>query len=488
MRPWGVVIFLGAAITGGVALGQSAPTSTSAGPNIILLIADDLRADSFSCTGHPFVKTPAIDQLAAEGVIFENMFAITPLCAPSRATLLTGRQPYAVGVTHNGQELAPDTWTIARALRDAGYTTAYFGKYHLSRDESPPPGWDHWVAFQARAGGEGEGGEGDAYIDPTFNVNGRSVTQKGYSTDILADMAKRWIQSRQGGPFFLVLSLKSAHTPFVPPRRDERLFLRDEVPLPESYHDPILELPRWLRGDETAPPLVRAEQLASYLDSLHAPNGPALVTSAVRRYARVIPSIDDAVSKLRDEVAADGRLDQTAFLITSDNGFLFGEHGVFGKGMAYDPALRVPLIIRAPGAVEAGARRRQQVLTLDIAPTVLDLAGIAPPPTLEGRSLTPLLSRDDAPWRTDWLILSQSDRRSSPPRPQYLGVRTDRWKYVRYLEGGLEETLFDLQSDSAERRNLAGETRAAGTLQQLRERMRQLMQQGEFSPAFLEAY
>lgn len=450
-------------------------------PNIVMIVTDDLRYDFTGYAGHPLLKTPAIDRLAHEGVVFDNAYVITPLCAPSRATLLTGLRTYTHGIVRNGMTLYASRPTIATRLHAAGYATALIGKFGLSDSSTPRPGFDHWVSFRTRD----EGGRGDTYVNPEFNVDGRVERSPGFSADALAKHATDWIQQPHDRPFFLLLALKTPHVPYLPPRRHAKLFVHDPIKLPDSYDDPPDNLPPLLRkigyGDH---PLCIGDPLRKQIESIR--NGRPKedpVSRFVRRYLKMIPSIDETVAKLREALENSGQLDHTVIIFTSDNGMLLGEKGIVGKELAYDPSIRVPLVMRLPGAAHNGRRVAQPVLNLDWAPTLLDLAGASAPIEMHGASLRPLLRGDARTWRRDWLMVSRAERGSD--RPDFLAVCSRDWKYIRYVRGALFEELFDLRSDPGERTNLVSKPSAAAQLEHMRTRMGQLLEQAGHDRAWM---
>jgi N-acetylglucosamine-6-sulfatase len=435
-------------------------------PAIVLIFADDQRYDTLGCTGHPFVRTPNLDRIAREGALFENAFVITPLCCPSRATVLSGLYTHGNGVSNNGMDLDYGTTRILpQYLQERGYATAFIGKIHLGYDARPRPGFDYWAALD-------ETDENGVHFDTRMNVNGVTTETSGFNADVLAGLAADWI-AKQDGPFFLLLSLKSPHNPLTPPERHAGLYADAEITLPPSFDDPVESLPAAVRQR------LRAQSAQEWMEG-YADRHDAF-RELLRSYARMIPAVDDAAGRIYETLARSGRLDRTAVIFSSDNGWIIGEHGISRKGLAYDPSIRVPLLVRYPPAVPAGSRLRQQALNLDLTPTVLDLAGVAAPPEMRGRSLLPLLGGDSAGWREDWLYVG-SYREDAAEHD--LAVRTDEWKYVRYTGGEPEEQLFHLAQDPHERTNLAADPAHAARLDALRARMRALMAREDVPPGW----
>jgi len=459
---WWLAIATGVALFGISAYpqGEGLPPRSEARPttpNIVLILSDDQRYDTLSAAGHPFIETPNIDRLAREGAMFDNSFVITSLCNPSRATLLTARYTHRTGITSNTPEPAKEPLpTVALRLKAAGYQTAFFGKYHLSESCEPRSGFDHWECL---AGHRGHG----AYENSRINVDGTVIRSNGYSTDVMAERASAWIAAHRAAPFFILLSLKNPHLPMKPPARHRDLFADSDISEPESYGDSTDKLPAYIRQKLVNQPIQQQLERIG--------GGDPLIEFS-REYARAIPCLDDAVGTIRAALETSGVLDDTLLIFTSDNGILLGEHGLMRKGLAYEESIRVPLIMRLPGRVPAGIRPKEPVLNVDVAATLLAAAGVLEGYDADGSDLLGLLAGSERNWRQDWLYLAPYPSNGSPP---LLALRGPRWKYVRYRRGPLEEQLFDLQSDRAERHDLAREPAAQETLVALRKRMRQEM-------------
>jgi N-acetylglucosamine-6-sulfatase len=471
-RPPAFLAGLAVLMAGGVLLGchpsppEGAPgpaarqdAAPSSPPSIVLIYADDLRADGLAVTGHPFVQTPHLDRLAAEGVVFDNALVVTPLCCPSRASLLTGQYTHLTHVSVNPADLDYDAVPfLPRLLQASGYATAFIGKYHLGRDGGKRPGFDHWVSYAGRGSGP--------YHDPELHVDGDEVSSvPGFSTDIMTDMAVQWIRARGDGPFFLLLSLKNPHTPYRPPARHQGLYEDVQVPIPASFQDPAAGLPEFLR----ATPHERG--MGRFLED---PVG------LWRAYSRMIPSLDESVGRIYRALQEEGILDRTALIFTSDHGHLLGEQGLVLKRTPYEPTVRVPLIVRHQRLFSPGTHLKPPVLNVDIAPTILGLAGAPVPPEMSGESLLPLARGEDDGWRNEALLM---DSYHPLKRPRFLVLRSTRWKYIRYLKGGIQEQLFDLLEDPEERHNRADDPALHDRLVAMRAGMRRSMER-EGVPAY----
>ena len=438
-------------------------------PNIVFILIDDLRWDELGIAGHPFIKTPHIDRIGREGARFRNAFMTTPLCSPSRASFLTGQYAHTHGITDNTDRSAASHQlvTFPRLLHDAGYETAFIGKWHMGNDETPRPGFDRWVSFK---------GQG-TYFNPSINEDGRSVQPSGYITDILSDYAVEFIRRRHDKPFLVYLAHKAIH-PEVTQNNDGSVDLsKSELFLPAERHQnlyegqPIRRRPNYGRAPADKPALQR--QIGNL-----PPLGAATATrdEAILGRQRSIAAIEEGVGEILKALKETGQLDNTVIVFTSDNGYFYGEHGLsVERRLAYEESIRMPLLIRYPKAVKAGTVRDELTLNIDLAPTLLELAGVTAPRAMEGRSLLPLLAGKRTDWRDSFLIEYYTD--TVFPRVSWMGykaVRHERWKYIQYLElNGMDE-LYDLKTDPYEMKNLIAEPGAAKALAGMKRELERL--------------
>jgi N-acetylglucosamine-6-sulfatase len=441
-------------------------------PNVVVVLMDDLRWDDLGCAGHPFVRTPHIDRIAREGASFRNAFATTPLCSPSRASFLTGRYAHAHGITDNTDRSAAShrLVTFPRLLRDAGYTTAFVGKWHMGLDDSPRPGFDHWVSVK---------GQG-AYSDPELNVDGARVQAKGYATDVFNERALAFLRRPHAKPFLLYLAHKAVHPSlaqradgsvsdpqggtFVPAERHKDLYAGAPVPRRPNAGKPPEGKPALLRRLGDLPPL-----------------GPKTGTDdeTVRNRLRMLMAAEEGVGQILKALEGAKRLDDTLVVFTSDHGYFYGEHGLsVERRLAYEEAVRIPLLMRYPPRIKPGTALDPLVLSIDLAPTVLELAGAPAPKDAHGRSLLPLLRGEAGGWRRSFLVEYFSD--AVFPRVRQMGyqaVRTERWKYIRYTElAGMDE-LYDLRADPYELKNVVGEPGAREALAGLKAELERLLRE-----------
>jgi len=411
---------------------------------------DDLRADALGCTGHPFVKTPGIDRIAREGALFRNGFVTTPLCFPSRASVLTGQYSHRHGIKRapDRARLGHKLVTFPLLLQRAGYATAFLGKWHLANDHVPPPGIERWVSFRE---------QGD-FVNPELLIDGARVKTPGYLTDLLTDHAVEFIRRPHAKPFLVFLSHKAVHAPWVPAERHKHLFTDIPVRRRASAND------NW----EGKPVLRRPGVTLN-------PNDTDVTTTDdnIRDQMRCLLAVDEGVQRIFAALEETRRLDHTLIVFTSDNGYFWGEHQLGGKHGAYEESIRVPLLMRHPQFAKPGTVLDGLVLNIDLAPTVLEAAGLPAPAEMQGRSLLPLL-RGEARTVRDAFLAEFYLGNGTPRFPTWQAVRDERWKYIRYV--GMEEMneLYDLKSDPQEMKNLIGDPRAKEQLRGMKARLARL--------------
>lgn len=438
-------------------------------PNIIFILVDDLRWDELGIAGHPFLKTPHIDRIGKEGAFFRNAFMTTPLCSPSRASFLTGKYAHTHGITDNVDRSVAShkLITFPLLLQQAGYATAFIGKWHMGNDDSPRPGFDRWVSFK---------GQG-SYLKAEINEDGRDVNPRGYITDILNGYAVEFIKQRHARPFLVYLAHKAIHPEvmqhgdgsinlaeaerFIPAERHRNLFVGKKIPRrPNAMQSPAGK-PALERTISNLPPL-----------------GPKTATSdeSVLGRVRSLMAVEEGVGKILKALEETNQLDNTVIVFTSDNGYFYGEHGLsVERRLAYEESIRMPLLVRYPHLVKAGTMLDEFALNIDLAPTLLELASVSAP-MVDGRSLVPLLKDAGGEWRRSFLIEYYSD--TVFPRVRQMGykaVRTERWKYIHYYElEGMDE-LYDLTADPYEMKNIINQPGAAGTLDAMKRELDQLL-------------
>ncbi|HXW04040.1 MAG TPA: sulfatase [Vicinamibacterales bacterium] len=448
------------------------PPASEQRPNILFILLDDLRWDALGYAGHPHVRTPNIDRIAREGITFRNAFCTTSLCSPSRASILSGVYAHTHGVTNNFTEYPAALRNFPQVLQEAGYATAYVGKYHMGEDnDAPRPGFDYFVTHK----GQGR------YFDTEFNLNGeRREVIKGYYTTVVTDLALDWLgRHANDRPWLLMLGHKATHSFYTPEPKYENAFESIPVRYPASAFE-LEGKPDWIR--ERLPtwhgiygPLF--EWRRSFPDDR--PEAVADFERMVHAYWSTILSVDDSVARLLDWLEQAGQLDNTILVFMGDNGLLEGEHGMVDKRTMHEPSIRIPLAVRYPPLGARGKTVDEQVLTVDIAPSLLELAGAPALHDIHGRSWVRLVTAGDPEWRSGWFYYYNYEK-EFPYTPNVRGVRTDRWKYIRYPhgDGGPDRhmaELYDLEDDPGERRNLAGDAASAPLIAELQTELSRLM-------------
>ncbi len=447
-------------------------------PNFLVVLVDDLRFDEFGAGGHPYMKTPHIDRIAREGALFERAFHTTPICSPNRASILTGQYASRHGIIDN---VARDAAShrlpnYHLQLQRLGYETAHIGKWHMGNDGAPRPGYDHWVSFD----GHGQ------LTNPKLNEHGRYVQHTGYITDILNAMAVEFVGRRHEKPWSLFLAHKAVHpdaeqaadgtlavTGYVPAGRHERLYEGCVFPRKPNMLSPVevvKQKPAWAEAFE----IKRSERSQQLLKPIHSGE-----QEEIRLRAAMMASVDEGVGMLLEALERTGQLDDTLILFLGDNGYFFGEHGLGPeRRFAYEEGIRAPFIARYPKRIKARSRVRNLVICQDIAPTLVQLAGGKPEAQVQGRSLLPLLSGKRAGWRKSILIEYWAE--NAMPwliGMSYKAVRTDRHKYIRWINRGRNgelDELYDLERDPHELANLARRPAHRALRERLRGELRRL--------------
>ena len=421
-------------------------------PNIIVVVTDDQRWDMLGAAGNSIIQTPNMDRLAREGVLFENHFVTTSLCAPSRTSIFTGLYASCHGVhgfsTEMSESLHARSYPVR--LRQSGYRTGFVGKYGIGRT-LPTDRFDYFEGFSGQGQYIQEATDGERHL-----------------TGMIGDQALKFLETcTWEQPFCLSLSFKAPH-------------VQDRVP-PFFIHDPAykdlytdIEIPPFKKLDagyfEELPEFLKDGYEGRIRQQRRFPT-PETWQEAMKRYYRLITGVDVQIGRILHRLDQAGLADNTVILFTSDNGFFLGERGWAGKYFIHEESIRAPLIVWDPRKpARAGSRRSEMTLNIDIAPTILALAGAEGSGSTNGRSLVPLLDGESPSWRQDWFYEFLWQRQGIPiPRTE--GVRTERWKYNLYLDGmpGYEE-LYDLASDPEEESNLATVPSFAARLQELRDR------------------
>ena len=450
-------------------------------PNILFVFTDDHAAHAISAYGSRINRTPNLDRLANEGMLFRNCFVTNSICAPSRAVIQTGKHSHLNGVVDNVARFDGSQQTFPKLLRQAGYQTALIGKWHLKSD---PTGFDHWEIML---------GQG-TYYNPEFKTASGTSRYMGYATHVTTDLALEWLRTKrdQSRPFLLMYQHKAPHRDWQPGPEYLHMYDGIDIPEPESLFDDYSTRGRAahtqqmrvaddldVRDLKLEPPSFKSrfnfdetlteEQLeawkAAYGPKNEAfqkeqPQGRDLVRWKYQRYIkdylRCIAAVDDDLGRLLAYLDRSGLARNTVVVYSSDQGFYLGDHGWFDKRFMYEESFRTPLIVRWPGMIKPGSEDRHLVQNLDFAPTFLHMAGVEIPKDMQGVSLVPLMRGEDpSDWRKS-VYYHYYEYPAVHTVQRHCGVRTQRYKLIHFYQLN-EWELFDLERDPGELRNVYGE-------------------------------
>ena len=422
-------------------------------PTILVLVADDLRADALGGSGNRIVQTPNIDALARRGTMFRNAFVTTSICAISRASIFSGQYARRHGIEDFKTSFTAAQWsnTYPALLRGAGYRTGFIGKFGVG-NTMPTNAFDYWDGFP---------GQGRYFA----SNNPVHLTRR------MGDSALRFLRERDSRPFCLSISFKSPHVqdeaverPFPPDAADETLYHKSRISVPKNYSREAFErLPSFAQNSEGHTRWLRRFATVEIRER------------NVKDYYRLITGMDREIGRIMTTLAELGAVSNTVVIFTSDNGYFLGERGLTDKFLMFEESIRVPLIVFDPTAPRKarGQKFDEMALNIDLAPTVLDYAGVPVPAAVQGKSLRKPARGEKIPWRTDWFYEHHFTYDGKIPEVE--GVRTADWKYVRYtgVSPAVEE-LYDLRRDPLETRELSKLPQQNDRLVQMRQRWAQL--------------
>lgn len=444
-------------------------------PNIVFIMSDDHAAHAISAYHSRINQTPHIDRIAREGMRFDHCFCTNSICAPSRATILTGLYNHENGVKTLADKLDGRLLNFPQLLQAAGYQTAIIGKWHLGHGwPNDPTGFDYWNVLP----GQGE------YFDPPMYDMGTLVKQRGYATDIITDLSLEWLAHRdQSRPFLLMCHHKAPHRPWQPDAKHQHLYDDIEIPAPETFDDDYqtrmaaeaarMRIDRDLTQEDLKAPVPRGLTPAEEKQWKY--------QRYIKDYLRCIAAIDDNVGRMLDYLDSEGLTDNTIVIYTSDQGFFLGDHGWYDKRFMYEESLRMPFLVRYPQEIAPGSVADAMVLNVDFAPSFLDWAGVSIPRHWQGRSLREIargLTPDD--WRTAMYYRYWMHMDSIHKVWAHYGIRTLRYKLIYYYGEALGTRgsanvstpktweLFDLEADPYELRNRYGDPAYQETVAQLK--------------------
>ena len=461
-------------------------------PNIVYIMSDDHDADAISAYNKTLISTPNIDRLAKEGMRFTRAFVGNSICGPARATLLTGQHSHMNGVKDNNTRFDSSKITLPKLMQRAGYETAVIGKWHL---HSYPTGFDKWIVLP---------GQGQYYNPGMINMNGDTNIYKGYATDIITDEAIKWLNDREKKkPFLLQLHHKAPHRNFFPPLKFIEQFHKKTFPEPATLFadmarhgsawrtqtlsilpdmklssdlkvDPqfLMDIPE-LKPDSAEIKYYQAimnripESDRERIKEIYAergriiqqqrPSGKALLKLKyqwyMQDYLACVASIDENIGRFLDFLDSSGLTKNTVVIYTSDQGFYLGENGWFDKRFMYDVSMGTPLLMRWPGHIKPGSVTEAMVQNIDFAPTMLDIAKVQVPASMQGKSLQPIITGRQKKLLRPYLYYHYYEFFEHSVIP-HLGIRGERYKLI-YFYTVNEWELYDLKNDPGEQHNLS---------------------------------
>lgn len=440
---------------------QPAPaesSSAAARPNIVWIFSDDHAFQAIGAYGGRFENenlTPNIDSLAAEGMVFERAYVGNSICAPSRATLLTGKHSHLNGKIDNRGGYNHDQQQFQKILQKHGYQTALIGKIHL---DGKMQGFDYWEVLP----GQGK------YENPVFLSEKGKATYQGHSTDLITDKALDWLETGRDKekPFMAMIHYKAPHRPWVPAKRFQEAFKNRTFPEPETLFDDYAG--RGTAANKQAMSIRKTMDMKrdmkahwperkAYLNK-HNPQGDDLVRwkyqTYMRDYLGCVAGVDENIGRILNYLREQGLEKNTIVMYSADQGFYLGEHGWFDKRFMYEESFRTPLLARWPGVIKPGSRNQDLVQNIDFAETFLDIAGVQAPAGMQGESLVPLLqgaTPDD--WRTS-LYYHYYEYPAVHSVRKHEGVSNKRYKLIRFygqdVPDGEEWEFYDLEKDPHE--------------------------------------
>lgn len=458
-------------------------------PNIVFIMTDDHAAQAISAYGHPVSKlapTPNIDRIAKNGIKFNNNFCTNSICGPSRAVILTGKHSHLNGFRMNGETFDGSQPTLPKYLKEAGYQTALFGKWHL---HGSPQGFDDWNILVDQGN----------YYNPDFIKNKDTTRIEGYATDIITEMGLDWLKNNRDKekPFMLMVQHKAPHRNWMPALRHINKYDSIEFPLPKSYfsdhkgqvaaqeqlqtiykdmyegHDLKMTVAKgsdslrhnpWKTDFERMTKAQRDAWNKAYRpknDAFHEANlsGKELDKWKGQRYLRdylaTVAAVDEGVGKILDYLEESGLAENTLIVYTTDQGFYLGEKGFFDKRFMYEESLAMPMLMQYPGVIEAGSEIDALTQNLDFAPTFLDFANAEIPEEMQGRSLRSLMNNSisDEDFRNA-IYYHYYDFPAFHMVKRHYGIRTDRFKLMHFYDDIDVWEMYDLQKDPREMNNI----------------------------------
>lgn len=469
-------------------IGKTADISKTR-PNIIFIMTDDHASHAMSCYGSKINKTPNLDRLAKEGMLFQNSFCTNSICAPCRAVILTGKYSHINGVIDNRQKFDGSQQTFPKLLQNAGYETAMIGKWHLKTD---PTGFDYWNVLP---------GQG-TYYNPAMIEMDQRKKYTGYTTDILTDHALKWLKERTGEkPFCLMYHHKAPHRRWEPGPKYLTMYDDVTIPEPDNLFDDYSNRGRAAKEQDMSiektmtdtdlklvPPKNLTAEQKKLWDAAYEPKNEAFRNANltgkdlvrwkyqryIKDYLRCIASVDENVGRVLDYLDETGLAKNTVVFYTSDQGFYLGDHGWFDKRFMYEESLRMPLLVRYPQEVKSGSVNNDIVLNLDFAETFLDFAGLPAPPDMQGRSIRKILQgKTPRDWRKS-MYYHYYEYPAVHSVKRHYGIRTKRYKLIHFYNDIDEWELYDLKNDPREMNNIYNDPANAALISKLKTELKLL--------------
>ncbi|WP_439130893.1 sulfatase family protein [Polaribacter sp.] len=448
-------------------------------PNFLFVLVDDQPFDALESSGrYPFLKTPNMQRLQNEGVTFNNYYVTQSICSPSRASFLTGTYPHIHGVNQNNRHVDPD-WETYKPynshLQKAGYETAHIGKIHMAHYEGKKhirPGFDYWYSFI----GQGE------YFDPKVNDNGKEYQEKGYMTDILTEKAVSWLTEKRdpNKPFSLNLWHKAVHENHSPAPRHKNMYADDKLPVPpyDMHLEDFKGKPEWQRikaWDSKWKEYVSTETIE--------PKPWPIKGDKFKKLLETLGAVDESLGEVLATLEEMDELDNTVIIYSSDNGYFMGEHGYWDKRIAYESSMKIPMLIRYPEKIKAGTVINKNALNIDLAPTILDLAGVSTPEYMQGDSMVKLFDNNpDENWREAFMFEYYVDDAYPYAGPNMLAIKSEDYKLVdAFLDSDIDE-LYNLKNDPGEMNNLINNPEYDEVEQRMRKKLEDLKTKYNYNP------
>ncbi len=468
-------------------------------PNMVIIVSDDHAYQAIGAYGSKLAMTPNIDRLAKEGAVFKSAYVTNSICGPSRAVILTGKYSHKNGFKDNDNSVFDGSQqTFVKQLQQAGYQTAWIGKWHLT---SEPQGFNFWKILP---------GQGDYYNPDFLMMDGTRKRFEGYVSNLVEDFSEDWLSNRDTAkPFCLVIGHKAVHRTWLPDLEDLGRYDNVNFPLPSNFYDDYknrnaaavqdMSIAKTMSMDYDLKMKINdsskvgfgrlnSEQrkvIEPYYQKIEDDlktkklSGNALTEWKFQRYMKdylnTAQSIDRNVGRTLDYLDKHKLRENTIVIYMSDQGFFLGEHGWFDKRWMYEESFRTPMIIRYPGVVKPGMSISQLVMNLDIAPTLLDVAGVAIPNEVQGKSVLPLFTNKKSPWRNE-LYYHYYETTTHSVSPHF-GIKTNPYKLIRFYEKVIGWELYDLQKDPHEMNNLYGKPGYEKITTQLKGQLNQLIDQ-----------